>query len=245
LKSIEILNPSRYSLALNQAASEEEVEIIKLNRAQAYLKTKQYDAALSDIGYPNFRLLEKALFRAAKALYQLTRLTECREVLRGLCASFPNNPQAARMLERVTRRWNEQEKGEYDFRQLQASAKILRPPHLDHATYTGPLEVERADNKGRGLFLNRAVKAGELLLCEKAFAHAYAAEGEEVGFKITLLVNTETNRATIGTQADLVTECVQMIYRNPSLAHSLTILHQGSYETTNTTMVDDQPVVDM
>ena len=41
---------------------------------------------------------------------------------------------------------------------------------MDAATYLGPIEVQGSDGKGRGLFATRDVKAGELLLCEKAFA---------------------------------------------------------------------------
>lgn len=81
----------RHSAALRQPATANEIEIIKRNRSLVYLKTKQFDAALSDAGFPNFGLspTEKALFRAAEALYNLARFIECCDVLELLCANFP------------------------------------------------------------------------------------------------------------------------------------------------------------
>ncbi len=63
----------RYSDALGQPATADEIAIIKRNRALAFLKTKQFDAALSDTGFPNFdpNPIEKVLFHAAEALYNL------------------------------------------------------------------------------------------------------------------------------------------------------------------------------
>jgi hypothetical protein len=62
------------------------VEVIKRNRSLAFLKTKQYDAALSDTGFPNFgeEASDKALFRAAEALYHLARYEESCKVLEQL-----------------------------------------------------------------------------------------------------------------------------------------------------------------
>ena len=41
------------------------------------------------------------------------------------------------------------------------------PPHLDHATFVGPVAVKASIGRGRGLFTTKAVKAGDLILCEK------------------------------------------------------------------------------
>ena len=71
-------NLSRYTHALLLPASNDEKKVIKRNRALAFLNTKQFDAALEDTGFPNFgpEPNEKALFRAAEALYGLSRFQE-------------------------------------------------------------------------------------------------------------------------------------------------------------------------
>lgn len=53
-----------------------------------------------------------------------------------------------------------------------------------------------------------------------------------------------TNRITIGTQADLITNTVQKLYRNPSLLADVIALHHGDYKQTNTTEVDGSAVID-
>jgi hypothetical protein len=236
----------RYTKAISQNAPPDRIEVIKRNRALAYLKTKHYNSALSDTGFPIFGLIaaEKALFRAIEALYFLQRFVECADVLEMLCSTFPSNKQSSALYERVRRRCLEASSGEYDFRLLQQEAKTLRPPHLDHATYIGPIEIRNTADKGRGLVVTEAAKAGELLLCEKAFTHAYAPEASNSNSRVTLLIKPETRRGFIGGQADLITLIIQKLYRNPSVAKAFTDLHYGTYKPTNTLAVDGKPIVD-
>jgi hypothetical protein len=92
------------------------------------------------------------------------------------------------------------------------------------------------------------VKAGDLLLCEKAFVHAYAVEesdAEKLGdSKISILINAETDRVIMGTQADLLKTIVQKMYHNPSVASDFMALHHGDYKGVNNSVVDQMPVVD-
>jgi hypothetical protein len=119
---------------------------------------------------------------------------------------------------------------------------------LDHATFIGPIVVKISPDHGRGLFTTKAVKAGKLLLCEKAFAHCYVGDPEEEASggssKTSLLVNTHTNRMTIGSQSDLITLIVQKLLRNPSLLPEFVGLYHGSYEHDGVTEVDGKPVID-
>ena len=220
--------------------------MIKRNRSLAHLKTKQFDAALLDTGFPDFgsEPSEKALFRAAEALYSLSRFDECRDVLETLCAKFPNNQRGSVVLARAQARCLEKYTGKYDFKLLRREAKKLRPPQLDHATYIGPVEIREVTGKGRGLFTTKTVKAGDLLLCEKAFCHAYIPEEGAGNSKTTLLVNSETEKGFVGGQADLVRLIAQKLFRNPSLAPAFKLLHHGSYESVGTALVDGTPIVD-
>lgn len=188
------------------------------------------------------------MFRAGEALYNLKRFDECCEVLTILCRLFPLNALARASSDRAQSRLKEQKTGEYNFKLLQAEAKKLRPPHLDHATYVGPIEVRQTASMGRGLFVTKAVKAGDLLLCEKAFHHSYALdelETEKPGIsKISILMNTETESAVMGTQADLLKSIIQKTYHNPSLASAFSPLHHGEYKGVDTAFVDQVPIVD-
>ncbi|KFZ20117.1 hypothetical protein V502_03347 [Pseudogymnoascus sp. VKM F-4520 (FW-2644)] len=241
---------SIYSDALAQPTSADEADTIKRNRSLSFPRTKQFDAALSDTGFPNFgeNAPEKAIFRAGEALYNLRRFDECCEVLAILCRLYPLNALARASSDRAQIRLREQKTGEFNFKLLQAEAKKLRPPHLDHVTYIGPIEARQTASKGRGLFVTKSVKAGDLLLCEKAFAHCYApeeSEAEKSGkSNISILMNTETNTAFMGTQADLLKSIVQKMYHNPSVASAFTALHHGDYKGVDTTTVDQMPIVD-
>ncbi|KAJ5812101.1 TPR domain protein [Penicillium riverlandense] len=234
-------NDNSYSKALEYFPAEDEAFIIKLNRALVFLRVGQLDDALRDI--PNPKISEKALFRKAQALYRLGRYRESCDVFKILCQEYPGNNAASKEFMRAIARLAEQVNGKYPFKQLQLEAAQLRPPHLDRATYIGPISVRRTNSHGRGLFTTKAVKAGDILLCEKAFAHSFV---DHTGFtrSAVVLINPETNRMSLGGQAELITLIVQRIYKNASLVPVITDLHHGSYNSPEICEVDDAPVVD-
>ncbi|TGO27412.1 hypothetical protein BPAE_0042g00250 [Botrytis paeoniae] len=237
-----------YTAALTCSPSAHLAETIRLNRALAYLRDENFDAALTDTGcmISLEDVPEKALYRAGQALYGLERFSECHDIFEHLCAKYPNNFAATTGLKRVCRRVKEQESGMYDFRSIYKELSTTRPPHLDHATYVGPVVVKSSPDRGQGLFTTKAVKAGELLLCEKAFAHCYAgvSKDSDIHAKTTLLINVHTNRMIVGTQGDLITAIVQKLWKNPSLIPEFTALHRGSYKLAKKTEVDGKPVID-
>jgi len=100
----------------------------------------------------------------------------------------------------------------------------------------------------QGLFTTEAVKAGDLLLCEKAFAHCYAGppppEENSIGSRVSLLMDIHTNQAIMGTQGDLIKTIGQKLWRNPSLVSEFASFYHGSYEPVGVIKVDRQPVVD-
>lgn len=187
------------------------------------------------------------MYRTGKALYGLGRFSQCYAIFQTLCDKYPNNFEAATELARARFRLLEEQYGAYDFKAIYEEVSKVRPPHLDHATFIGPVVVKMSPGRGRGLFTTKAVKAGELLLCEKAFAHCYANNLEESpngSSKITLLVNIHTNQMAMGTQSDLLRTIVQKLWRNPSLLSEFATLHHGSYESVCVTEVDGKLVID-
>ncbi|QSZ28627.1 hypothetical protein DSL72_003126 [Monilinia vaccinii-corymbosi] len=237
-----------YTAALQCHPSTEAAKTIHLNRALAHLRDGSFDAALADTQctISPSDVPEKALYRAGQALYGLGRFSECHDTFESLCKRYPSNSIAATALMRARRRLAEQESGMYDFASIYKEIRRTRPPHLDHATFVGPVVVKPSPGRGQGLFTTKAVKAGELLLCEKAFAHCYAETSEysKTNSQTTLLVNLHTNRMTLGTQSDLITTIVQKLWRNPSLIPKFTTLHHGSFQPVERIEVDKKPVID-
>jgi hypothetical protein len=113
------------------------------------------------------------LFRAAEALYYLGRFKESLALLEVLRARLPVDKDVTNAFGRALKCFTEEQSGQCDFKLLQKEAKRLQTPQLDHATYIGSIEIKQTTAKGRGMFTTKAVKAGDLLLCEKAFSHAH------------------------------------------------------------------------
>lgn len=187
---------------------------------------------------------EKALFRKSQALYHLARFEESCKVHQVLFATFPNNTAAKLEFNRATARLAEERTGKYPFKNLQREAKKRCPPLLDRGSYIGPVSVRPTESRGRGLFTTEAVRAGDLLFCEKAFAHAFHDEVAGASGSVSILMNPETNTITVGTQADLIALIAQKLYKNPSLRSKFTDLYHGSYHPVEVAEVDGTPVVD-
>lgn len=235
-----------YNKALRCAATTEEIQIIKLNRSLANIKLRRYEQALADAIHlsEGYKMSVKGFYRAARSLYELQRFQECRETLIHLLDNYPNNLEARQELLCTERRLKEQEYGDYDFMTMYKSAEET-PPHVDNATFVGPVTIKASKGRGRGLFTTKSVVAGELLLCEKAFSYCHASREEgAIASKTSMLLNTHTKRAAMGTQADLITAIVQKMSRNPSLMASFTALHHGDYKPVKEKEVDDLPIVD-
>ena len=147
-------------------------------------------------------------------------------------------------IKRVRQRLREEETGWYQFDSMYRQA-VATPPLVDCATYIGPVAVRNSAGRGKGLFTTQPVKAGELLLCEKAFAYCYAGDDSSIRrSNTTILMDLSTDTMCIGGQAHLITHVVQKIYHNPASAEVFTDLHHGDYTPVETREVDGAPVVD-
>ncbi|KAL4954649.1 hypothetical protein BDW69DRAFT_205064 [Aspergillus filifer] len=232
-----------YAKALESSPTASEVVTIRLNRALSCLHSHRFDAALYDLDIvlADNKRSEKALFRKGQVLYHLQRFQECCAIHEILAHEYPNNAAAKKEFKRAKARLEEQNTGGYNFKRMQLEAKQLSPPLLDHATYIGPVAVKQTESSGRGLFTIKAVKAGDLLFCEKAFVHAFH---DRSSHGISTLVNIETGKATMGTHAELITLAAHKMYNNPSQAAAFTNLHHGSYKPVKDSEVDGKPIVD-
>ncbi|KAJ6118364.1 hypothetical protein N7471_013831 [Penicillium samsonianum] len=233
-----------YSKTLETHPSPELLVVAQLNRALSFLKSYNFDAALRDVNdvLQVSELSEEALFRKAQALYQLRRFKESCETHAILTEQYPDNTMAAHEYARASARLVEQDGGKYEFGKMILEARKRQPPRLDRGSYIGPVTVKQTQSHGRGLFTTEAVKAGDLLFCEKAFAHAF--HDENASKDLRLLLNVDMDKATIGTQGELIELIVQKLYKNPSLLPGFVDLHHGTYKSVDVLEVDVIPVVD-
>jgi len=176
---------------------------------------------------------EKALFRAARALYALQRWRDCLGYLNQLISLYPSNSFAKQDITRCHIRLRE-EAGDYDFASMLKEAVSKSPfPDMDRATYVGPIEVRVCAIKshGRGIFTTKAVKAGELLLCEKAFAAVFVPAGDFETFKRENRDRSdEANMKCFSLirRTDLVEKTFVKLHRNMTLAEHFSDLYAGS-----------------
>jgi tetratricopeptide (TPR) repeat protein len=214
-----------------------------LNRSLANLQLGHSENALEDAarGSEANAPSEKRLFREARALYEMGHFQTCLERLQRLMCSFSDNKAAPAELLRATARLHEQETGEYNYLVMYKDAAEKTPPLMDCATYSAPVDIRPSPGRGNGLFTTRAVNAGELLLCEKAFAYSFAEDNTNAS---RLLMNLKTKKMILGGQASLLTQVVQKVYNNPQMWSLFRELHHGDYAAGPYVEADGKPVID-
>ena len=224
---------SSYDEALRRVSTEEDALLLLLNRCQARLSSEHYDAALEDAMavLEIDTACEKALFRAARAAYSLGSFARCRSYLAELEVLYPGNQAAIKDIERCELRIREQS-GDFDFASMLDEAITKQPsPRLDRAAYIGPIEVRKCaiESHGRGLFTTKAVKAGELLLCEKAFAAAFPPNDCVARAETDLPEEAKADGSTWRKKlrAELALTTFFKLSRNPSVVSAFADLYPG------------------
>ncbi|KAI2631539.1 hypothetical protein GGS26DRAFT_598610 [Hypomontagnella submonticulosa] len=236
-----------YTKAILAAKSPEEKQLAYLNRSLTNLRLDRPDKALDDASKGNpdeGPPREKAVFREAQALYSLRKFDSCLEKLVVLVRSNPKNSDAWAEIRRVQQRLREEKTGSYKFNDMYKQAEAT-PPLIDCATYIGSVGVRDSPGRGKGLFTTKPVKAGELLLCEKAFGYIYASDDSPIGISNTkLMVDEDCDTFYIGGQADLYPQVIQKLYHNHAGSEKFRSLDHGNYNPVNISEVDGAPVVD-
>ncbi|KAK4142552.1 uncharacterized protein C8A04DRAFT_29829 [Dichotomopilus funicola] len=241
-----------YTRSLACSPTLEEECIARIGRSQAFHESEQYEAALSDAeiavntGTAFRHLAEKARFRQAEVLYALQRYQACYDVLAALCRDSPYHTTAKALLHRAIARVTEQTYGTYPFLDMQAEARKRQTPELGHATYIGPVRIQDAGSRGRGVFTTKPVKLGELLFCEKAFATSWGDEG--LGKRTKIKMEVDTDPAGFNFHGKTVAECnaiIRKMQASPSCIPKVVDLYHGLYPSRlSNGLVDGQPVID-
>ncbi|KAF6235209.1 hypothetical protein HO173_006403 [Letharia columbiana] len=239
-----------YDEALRRVSTEEHGLVLLLNRCQARLSFQHYDAALEDakavleIDPTN----EKALFRAARVSYDLGSFARCCSYLAKLKKHYPGNKAAVQEIKRCELRSREQA-GEFDFESMLDEAITKQPsPRLDRAAYIGPIEVRKCaiESHGRGLFATEAVKAGQLLLCEKAYATAFAPYDSKAAADINHSNDTSSDGSKwrLKLRTELAASIFIKLIRNTSVVSAFADLYSGPDADEEIDEETNLPVVD-
>ena len=118
---------------------------------------------------------------------------------------------------------------------------------LDHATYSGSIEVRSAGNHGRGLFSTDFIKKGSLVLCEKAFSLP-DLYGEDKAEGVVLYNFNSSSRTQRMAQAGLFLRLRERLFVGPSTGQEEKFwdLDAGGYMRSGIEgkVVDGVPVVD-
>ena len=204
------------------------------NRAVANIFLKRFEQALEDakaaiIPIDNqederaIALNSKAYERAGRAAYELGRYEEAEASFKKMRELAPSNEDALGLLKRIQQRMREQSTGDYDFMTMSKSSN-KKHNRLDHADYTSNTTIRDAGESGRGLFATKDIKAGQLVLCEKALCVSFDSDAAPHSYTI---LNHKTQRALAGTQATLLYIIAQKLAYNPELATQFFDLHDG------------------
>ncbi|RBR20868.1 uncharacterized protein FIESC28_05020 [Fusarium coffeatum] len=232
-----------YSLAVETAETFEQKRMTYLNRSLANLKLDRPAKALADataLDSETSEPHEKTLYRQAQAHYALGNFEECDAKLQTLLKSFPENKAAKAQIRRSGVRQHEQRTGDYNYKSMYEQAKAT-PPLIDCATYSKPVEVRESPGRGRGLFTTKAVAAGDLVLCEKAFSYSFV---DETLSPTRMLMNLATQKIIIGGPAYLLPQVTQKLYHDPQLLPDFYELYHGEPNKVDVVECDGAPVVD-
>jgi tetratricopeptide (TPR) repeat protein len=232
----------RYTKALECSPPADIAALLLFSRSDGYFQTHQYETALRDLekatGCPE--ISEHLLRRKAQVLYHLQQYQECCEAYNELLNNHPGRQSDNDRLNDAIARLAEQQHGSYNFKKMQDNAIHSRTLLLDHATYQGPVVLGESKMHGRGLFTTKAVKAGDLLLCEKAFSYTFSAKDTSS----TIQVNPETKFVARGSTIDLTTATITKLQAYPSKIPQLTALHRGTFPEAITIDKANNPLID-
>ncbi|TDZ58565.1 putative protein lysine methyltransferase SET5 [Colletotrichum trifolii] len=234
-----------FTRAIAAAKKDGDLRLALYNRSLVNFSLGRLEKALqdaSDAGEIEF-LEDAAMMIEADILYGMGEYFKSYEYCQNLLSWECGFDDTEDTRDDAIARTREQKSGRYKWSDMHKAARS-NPPRLDFATYSKPVEVRNSQLGGKGLFTKKDVKAGALLLCEKAFAYSSASENERDGRRnMKTSVNLETGEVIHGGYANLVSDIIQKLYHNPEMGEEFLDLWCGDYVTHDDTP-EEEHVVD-
>ncbi|KII95014.1 hypothetical protein PLICRDRAFT_33842 [Plicaturopsis crispa FD-325 SS-3] len=211
--------------------------ILRLNRAEVFLRLEYYSAAQADaehvLGLPldeSFR--QKALWRAGKAYYGRGDYTGSAKLFAQWLRSQPGDRDTIAWIDRCWLRFHESATGDYDWTRLFNEAQIS--PHVEAGDYLGSIHVSEMIDRGggRGIVATRDISPGDLLVAAKPFASAFDVDFPPSEKEVLISFDTIRKSVSTRTQAAVLSRAIQKLYGNPDMYNSVFDLYGGpAYET--------------
>ena len=151
----------------------------------------------------------KLAWRKAAAAYDMRLWERASELARA--AADLGIRQATDLVASIVKRQQE-EVGQFDWDAIFESYATGKK--LDVANYVGPVQILPSPGKGRGVFLTRDVRAGELLLVEKALVHASKKDLGGFGY---FQINLSKVRMNTGNHVIAVQKAIHQLMDNTGL----------------------------
>jgi tetratricopeptide (TPR) repeat protein len=245
---------AKYTVAL-KIASQDVPDIdstlaqdISRNRAYVNLLLNRLDGAKMDakasiIDKEDERSKEldaKAYLRAGNAAYSQGKYNEAKSFCDEQQKLAPGSKDASISLRRIEKRLREQEKGLYNFKNIQ-TALSRNSPNADAASFTRNTLVKDSPGKGRGLFAACDIPAGDLVMCEKAFCVVWGHQREAL---TAITYDLRDDRIRIS-PVGLSRAVVQKLLNNPSeIEKVMNLFGDYSGDGKDVFQTEDGPVVD-
>ena len=229
---------ARNRLGLNEFAFERRQEA---KRAAAHLQLFNFASAGRDAtvvlesiaasdkpdSEENLKLKEKALFRLANSQHLQRNFSLAKSTYITLLQTIPTSNKAKEGIAKCEAREKQATIGEYDFLSMYRAGLMIGALRLDIADYQGPIKVEEIASRGggRGMIATRNIRAGELLLLEKAFCATFIEDLDPrfPNISIDMVRSTVSHSTTVGQ----VIGIAKKISDDPSLVSVINSLYAG------------------
>ncbi|TIA63867.1 hypothetical protein D6C77_01814 [Aureobasidium pullulans] len=249
-----------YGRGLSASGLDDELKCDFLrNKSCVELYLGQFDAAKANalaslLNKPDEKskqLDSKALFRAGRALYELSNYQEARDAFQKALLLSPSDKDTQSQLKRTVARIKEETEGVFNFASISKTVDSSKNIHVDQASYLSRTEVRQTEGRGRGLFTTQDIACGKIVLCEKAFT--VGDTPKDINNQ-DCVVSPSSKGLLWGGRTEAWFNAVRSIFNSPSLAPRLLALcvtckcpgkvHSRMTETT-VPIVDGVPVVDV
>ncbi|CAK7209588.1 hypothetical protein SCUCBS95973_000491 [Sporothrix curviconia] len=216
------------------------------------------EAAATDLGGEKYEeaaaASDSSLFRAGRAAYELEGFAQARQHFSRALELDASHAETRLELARTAKRLAEQQSGKlYSVstmaKEAAANQENQQDKHqhlrLDHASFLKRTKIAQTENRGRGLFATEKIKAGDIVLAEKAFAVPQHLKDDSTA---TMLINVGTNRIPTGLQSRLLQATIDKMTWNPTCAKRyLELFDGGKFKESDggaVQVVDGRVVVD-
>ena len=157
------------------------------NRAECYLRTRKFHAALSDADAARTAdpTKPKSLYKRAMALNGLARYSDAVKSLKELIFAEPDDQAAKTGLAECEMLCQQAFSGDYNM-----PALLFGRLHMSFrrcADYVGPVAIVNIPEKGKGVVVTKDVKAGELICVSSPLAVAPLQTGAEMALLQSLV----------------------------------------------------------